>query len=203
MASLEASVAARSHVIARTFERVCAVLERLGYLADGQVTPDGRRLGDLYTELDLLAAECLRRGLWDGLDPAELAACVSVLTFESRQNDEDVPARMPGGPVRDVVASMVSVWGGLDELEKEHRLSFMRPPEPGFAWAAHAWARGKPLEQVLDTLTPGDFVRAVKQLIDLLGQIAVAAGPGSPLASTAHAAADALRRGVVAYSSVG
>jgi ATP-dependent RNA helicase HelY len=200
---LEASVAARSHVIARTFQRVCAVLERLGYLAGGQVTPDGRRLGDLYTELDLLAAECLRRGLWDGLDPAELAACVSVLTFESRQNDEDVPARMPGGPVRDVVASMMSVWGELDELEKEHRLSFMRPPEPGFAWAAHAWARGKPLEQVLDTLTPGDFVRAVKQLIDLLGQIAVAAGPGSPLASTAHAAADALRRGVVAYSSVG
>ena len=176
VASLEASVAARSHVIARTFERVCAVLERLGYLADGQVTPDGRRLGDLYTELDLLAAECLRRGLWDGLDPAELAACVSVLTFESRQNDEDAPARMPGGPVRDVVASMVSVWGELDELEREHRLSFMRPPEPGFAWAAHAWARGKPLEQVLDTLTPGDFVRAVKQLIDLLGQIAVAAG---------------------------
>ena len=111
VASLEASVAARSHVIARTFERVCAVLERLGYLADGQVTPDGRRLGDLYTELDLLAAECLRRGLWDGLDPAELAACVSVLTFESRQNDEDVPARMPGGPVRDVVASMVSRLG--------------------------------------------------------------------------------------------
>jgi ATP-dependent RNA helicase HelY len=79
----------------------------------------------------------------------------------------------------------------------------MRPPEPGFAWAAHAWAHGKPLEQVLGTLTPGDFVRAVKQLIDLLGQIAVAAGSGSPLASTAHAAADALRRGVVAYSSVG
>ena len=92
MASLEASVAARSHVIARTFERVCAVLERLGYLADGQVTPDGRRLGDLYTELDLLAAECLRRGLWDGLDPAELAACVSVA-------DVRVPAerrRRPG-----------------------------------------------------------------------------------------------------------
>ena len=201
--SLEASVAARSHVIARTFQRVCAVLERLGYLADDQVTPDGRRLGDLYTELDLLAAECLRRGLWDGLDPAELAACVSVLTFESRQNDDDVPARMPGGPVRDVVTAMVSVWDELDELEKEHRLSFMRPPEPGFAWAAHAWARGKPLETVLDSLTPGDFVRAVKQLIDLLGQIAVAAGPRAPVASTARAAADALRRGVVAYSSVG
>jgi ATP-dependent RNA helicase HelY len=51
-------------------------------------------------------------------------------------------------------------------------------------------------------LTPGDFVRAVKQLIDLLGQIAVAAGQ-APLGVTARQAAGALRRGVVAYSSVG
>ena len=51
--------------------------------------------------------------------------------------------------MRDVIGSMVPVWDELDELEKEHRLSFMRQPEPGFAWAAHAWARGKPLEQVL------------------------------------------------------
>ena len=41
---LEASVAARSHVIARTFQRVCAVLARLGIPDGGQVTADGRRL---------------------------------------------------------------------------------------------------------------------------------------------------------------
>ena len=203
VASLEGNVAARSHVIARTFDRVCSVLNHLGYLDDGQVTPDGRRLADLYTELDLLAAECLRRGLWDGLDPAELAACVSMLTFESRQSDDDTAPRLPPGPVRDVVASMISVWSELDEVEKDNRLSFLRQPDLGFAWAAHAWARGRPLETVLQPdLTPGDFVRAVKQLMDLLGQIAVAAGAGSKLASTAHAAADALRHGVVAYTSV-
>jgi ATP-dependent RNA helicase HelY len=50
-------------------------------------------------------------------------------------------------------------------------------------------------------LTPGDFVRAVKQLMDLLGQVAVAAGD-DPLRSTALAAVDALRHGVVTYSSV-
>jgi ATP-dependent RNA helicase HelY len=203
VAGLEGRVAARSHVIARTFERVCSVLSHLGYLDDGQVTPDGRRLADIYTELDLLAAECLRRGLWDGLGPAELAACVSVLTFESRQSDDDAAPRLPGGPVRDVVNTMISVWSELDEVEKDNRLSFLRQPQLGFAWAAHAWARGKPLETVLQSdLTPGDFVRAVKQLMDLLGQIAVAAGAGSGLASTAHAAVDPLRHGVVAYTSV-
>jgi len=201
---LEAAVAGRSHVIARTFQRVCAVLGRLGYLEGDTVTPDGRRLADLYTELDLLAAECLRRDLWGGLGPAELAACVSALTFEARKPEDAGPPRLPGGPVRDVLAAMVSVWAGLAAAEEENKLAFLREPDLGFAWAAHAWARGKPLESVLGPdLTPGDFVRAVKQLMDLLGQIAVAAGRDTPLGVTARQSAEALRRGVVAYSSVG
>jgi ATP-dependent RNA helicase HelY len=201
---LESTVAGRSHVIARTFKRVCAVLERLGYLEGDAVTPAGRRLADLYTELDLLAAECLRRGLWDGLDAAQLAACVSALTFESRTADAAPEPQSPGSRVRGVLSAMVSVWHELDALEKENRLAFLREPDTGFAWEAHAWAQGKPLELILwPELTPGDIVRAVKQLMDLLGQIAVAAGRDSPLGETARAAVAALRRGVVSYSAVG
>jgi len=200
---LEAAVAGRSHVIARTFGRVCTVLEHLGYISGGQVTEAGRRLASLYTELDLLAAECLRRGLWDSLSPAELAACVSVLTFESRTPEAAEPPRLPSGPVPGVLTETVAVWSDLDAIEKDNRLSFLREPDFGFAWAAHAWARGKPLQSVLGPdLTPGDFVRAVKQLMDLLGQIAVAAGRDAPVSKTARAAVDALRRGVVTYSSV-
>ena len=173
--ALERRVAGRSHVIARTFDRVCRVLERLGYLAGDTVTPDGQRLGRLYTELDLLAAECLRRGLWDGLSPAELAACVSALSFESRQADDAQPPRLPKGRVPEALAATVRTWGELDQLEKDNELSFLREPDLGFAWAAYRWARGARLETVLDEspdLTPGDFVRSVKQLIDLLDQIA-------------------------------
>jgi ATP-dependent RNA helicase HelY len=98
---------------------------------------------------------------------------------------------------------MVRIWGELGDAEKDHGLSFLREPDLAFAWTAHAWARGRPLEQLLSPdLTPGDFVRAVKQLIDLLDQIAVAAGP-APVAATARSAIGSLRRGVVAYSSVG
>ena len=106
-------MAGRSHVIARTFDRVCRVLERLGYLDGDAVTPDGQRLGRLYTELDLLAAECLRRGLWDGLSPAELAACVSALSFESRQADDTQPPRLPKGRVPEALAATVRTWGSL------------------------------------------------------------------------------------------
>ena len=228
--ALERRVAGRSHVIARTFDRVCRVLERLGYLAGDVVTPDGQRLGRLYTELDLLAAECLRRGLWDGLSPAELAACVSALSFESRQADDAQPPRLPKGRVPEALSATVRTWGELDQLEKDNDLSFLREPDLGFAWAAYRWARGARLEAVLDEspdLTPGDFVRSVKQLIDLLDQIASAtpappadatpappadatarapgtsAAPAPPgLAATARAAIDAMRRGVVAYSAV-
>ena len=220
--ALERRVAGRSHVIARTFDRVCRVLERLGYLAGDTVTPDGQRLGRLYTELDLLAAECLRRGLWDGLSPAELAACVSALSFESRQADDVQPPRLPKGRVPEALAATVRTWGELDQLEKDNELSFLREPDLGFAWAAYRWARGARLESVLDEspdLTPGDFVRSVKQLIDLLDQIAsVPSNPPAPatdvaarhpdqprvpgLAATARAAIDAMRRGVIAYSAV-
>jgi ATP-dependent RNA helicase HelY len=199
---LEGRVAGRSHVLARTFGRVCAVLEELGCIDGDAVTPDGRRLGRLYTELDLVAAECLRRGIWAGLSPPELAACVSALTFEARRPDDAGPPRLPAGGVREVLADVISIWGELQGVEHEHDLKFLREPDLGFAWSAHAWARGVELERALGDLTPGDFVRAVKQLIDLLDQIAVAAGQ-DPLARTARAAIDALRRGVVAYSSVG
>jgi ATP-dependent RNA helicase HelY len=205
--ALERKVASRSHVIARTFDRVCAVLERLGYLTGDTVTAEGRLLGGLYTERDLLAAECLRRGYWNGLDTQELTACVSALSFESRQIDDTAAPRLPSAKVRDVLGRMVRTWGQLDEVEKENGVSFLREPDLHFASAAYEWADGARLEDVLESadLTPGDFVRAVKQLIDLLDQIAAAPVPGSAgrdVRATARAAIGSIRRGVIAYTSV-
>ena len=201
---LRRRVEGRSQVIARTFDRVCAVLEQLGYLDDGAVTEEGRRLGRIYNELDLLTAESLRAGLWDGLDPAELAACVSALVYESRQPDDAAPPKPPTARSRDALAAMVRLWGELDAIEKDNRVSFLREPDLGFAWTAYRWAKGHELDEVLleTDMTAGDFVRAVKQLLDLLGQIADASPPDSHLRKTARKAMDAMRRGVVAYSSV-
>src|SRR5579863_5650666 len=195
--TIEHRVAGRSHVITRTFDRVCRVLERLGYLDGDAVTADGRRLAGLYSELDLLASECMRRGLWDGLSPAELAACVSALSFESRQADDTHPPRLPKGRTPDVLTEMIRTWSDLDQLEKDNDLSFLREPDFGFAWAAYRWARGVKLETVLDEspdLTPGDFVRSVKQLIDLLDQIASAAPAPEPAAPAPEPAAPAPER---------
>ncbi|MBG0833068.1 DEAD/DEAH box helicase [Planomonospora sp. ID67723] len=205
---LRRRVEGRSHVIARTFDKVCGVLDQLGYLDGETVTAEGRRLAQLYTELDLLTAECLRAGLWNDLDPAELAACVSSLVFESRQADEARQPRIPAGGAQQALATMVRLWGELEAIESDHGLSFIREPDFGFAWAAFRWAKGHSLDAVLgdgingSELAAGDFVRWIKQLLDLLGQISDAAPRDSKIRQTAGKAMDALRRGVVAYSSV-
>ncbi len=201
--TLERRIESRTNTIARQFDRVCDVLTTLGYLENDQVTAEGKKLMRIYTDMDLVAAESLRAGIWEGLSPSELAAALSALVFEARRADDATTPRLPKGPVRETLARMVHLWSDLDALEKENRLDFLREPDLGFAWAAYLWANGAELEEVLSEtdLAAGDFVRWVKQLLDLADQVADAAGE-TVLRETARAAAGALRRGVVAYSSV-
>ncbi|WP_405788305.1 DEAD/DEAH box helicase [Streptomyces sp. NBC_00029] len=212
---LERRIEGRTNTIARTFDRIHALLTELDYLREDEVTVHGKRLARLYGELDLLASECLRAGVWEGLSPAELAACVSALVFEARQSDDAVAPKVPGGAAKEALGEMVRIWGRLDALEEEHRINQaegvgQREPDLGFAWAAYQWASDKSLDEVLREaeMPAGDFVRWCKQVIDVLGQVAAAApaasgDSGSTVARNARKAVDALLRGVVAYSSVG
>ncbi|MEP6463193.1 MAG: DEAD/DEAH box helicase [Frankiaceae bacterium] len=199
---LRRRVEGRTNTIARTFDRVCALLDSLGYLAGETVPPAGQLLAGIYAESDLLVAECLRAGVFDGLSAPELAGCASALVYEARRTDDAVP-RVPGGRSREALAAMARLWGQLSEAESAHRLDFLREPDLGFVWPAYRWAGGAGLDVVLTEadLTAGDFVRAIRQLLDLLDQIGKVAD--APVAAAARAAGVALRRGVVAYSSVG
>ena len=205
---LEKRVESRTNSIAHQFDRVCEVLTSLGYLTTSQenlvVSESGKRLARLYSEMDLVAAECLRRGLWDDLNHAELAAVCSALVYESRRDEDAIAAKLPGGKVPAVLDAMNRLTIDIQSLEREHSLAFMPDLDPGFAFAAYRWANGQRLEAVMREveLAPGDFVRWSRQLIDLLGQVAETAGD-LPLRKTALTASDAIRRGVVSYSSVG
>jgi ATP-dependent RNA helicase HelY len=76
-----------------------------------------------------------------------------------------------------------------------------RAPNGGLAYETAAWANGKPLSKILDPdLTPGDFVRSMRQLIDLLRQI-VSTTSNDSLRDTAESATRSLDRGVVAAAS--
>ena len=205
--TLKRRIEQRTNTIARRFDRVCDVLTALGYLEGvgdaSRVTDRGRTLMRIYNEMDLLTAESLRAGLWDDLDPSGLAAVLSTLVYESRRPDDAASPRVPGGKVTEVLAEMVSIWSDLDALEREHHLDQLHEPDLGFAWAAYRWAEGDELDDILAStgLAAGDFVRWVKQLLDLADQVADASG-GSSLRKVAREASHRLRRGVVAYSSV-
>jgi ATP-dependent RNA helicase HelY len=153
--------------------------------------------------MDLVAAEAIRQGLWADLDPSELAAVLSSLVYETRRADDSRPPRLPGGRAKDALRDVVHLWAELDALERDHKVDYLREPDAGFAWAAYRWAEGDALDDVLGVidLAAGDFVRWMKQLLDLALQVADASA-GTPLRDVAREVADRLRRGVVAYSSV-
>jgi ATP-dependent RNA helicase HelY len=205
-ASLRDKVTNRTGSLARTFDRVCALLDDRGYLAGGTVTEPGRMLARIWTEADLLVAECLRRGVWDSLGPAELAAAVSTVVYEGRR-EGDERATAPRGPVGDAIDDILSVWSDLERAEFSRGLQLTREPDLGFVWPIYRWARGESLAKVLGSgvdadMSAGDFVRWARQVLDLLGQLVEAVGPSSPIRRTARAAMDALHRGVLAYTSV-
>ncbi|GAA3395885.1 DEAD/DEAH box helicase [Cryptosporangium minutisporangium] len=205
---LEQRVHTRTNSLARTFDQVCGLLESRGYLDGERVTEAGSGLARIWSESDLLVAECLRAGVWDGLSAAELAGAVSALVYEARRADEG-PTPVPNGPLRDSLTVIGRLAAELQADEGDRGLALTREPDYGFVWPAYRWARGEPLERVLTAaagvegeMPAGDFVRWCRQVLDLLDQIAGAAPAGSDLRSTARQAIDATRRGVVAYTAL-
>ncbi len=204
--SLRAKVAHRTSSLARTFDKVCSLLEARGYLARGHVTDSGRMLSRIWTEADLLVAECLRRDVWAGLDPAELAAAVSVVVFESRRESDERLA-VPRGTVGDSIGETLAIWSELEADEADHGLQLTREPDLGFAWPIYRWTRGEDLTKVLASgadaeMPAGDFVRWARQVVDLLGQISEAAASSPELAATARQAMGSISRGVLAYGGL-
>jgi len=211
-----AKVTAATNSLARTFDRIVGLLTERGYIAAGEggprVTDDGRLLARIYSESDLLVAECLRRGAWTGLSPAELAAVLSAMVFESRGGDGPTAVRavdMPTPAVRRALAQTRRLSGELRSDENRHRLSPSREPDEGFVPAVYRWATTGNLASALaasdaagngSELPAGDFVRWCRQVLDLLDQVRNAA-PQAALRKAAKRAIDDIRRGVVAVDS--
>jgi len=205
---LTAQIRTRTGAVAKIFDRVTDVLVELGYLlpgAAGELTlnANGRMLRRIYGERDLLVAESLRRGFWDELDPASLAAMATTLVYEPRREEGQLGDRhLPRGRFRDAFDQTGTLWSQLDDLERQHKLPGSQPLATGLALAMYRWASGTGLDAVLQEadMAAGDFVRWTKQTIDLLDQLSVVAD--GDVGRTARKALDAIRRGIVAYSSV-
>ncbi len=182
--------------LAAQLDRRLAVLEGRGFVDGWRLTADGALLAGIYHESDLLVAEAVRDGILDELNPAELAAVASALSFEARRAEQ---GRAPKTPL--VVERLGRLAVRAEELRADERrlgLRRTRRPDDGLAAAVEQWASGAGLEVVLRRaeVAPGDFVRNVRQLVDLVQQLAEVA-PRAPTREAARQAVGRLRRGVV------
>lgn len=210
----------RTGSVARQFSRICSILEQLGYITrsdrngqlDYTLTEQGQLLRRLYSERDLVLAQAIHEGVLDELNPAQLAAVVSSLLYESRRSENGEPRRYPGG-MHGMIAQRTRELKMLDEqitlmCEDAHLDNALQPLDFGIVDIVYEWASGEPLSAVLHNtdLTGGDFVRNAKRLADVLQQIAVAepymGEEHIRLAQCAHEAFLAVNRGIVAYSGV-
>lgn len=201
-----AQIEGRTNQVARTFDRLCDLLEDLEYIrADGEdsiVLESGKTLARIYGERDLLISECLRHGTWNGMDAAGLAAMAAAMVYQARR-DEDFEIRLPKGNFVDYAEKTNDMWWQLEALAKQHKLPQTDQLDFSISFAFFRWASGARLDTVLDLadLLPGDFIRWAKQVIDVLDQITQTAD--AKLADTAKNAVDSVKRGIVAYSFYG
>ncbi|OBK31457.1 DEAD/DEAH box helicase [Mycobacterium asiaticum] len=216
-AQLERKVAAATNSLARTFDRIVGLLTEREFIkgpaSDPRVTDDGRLLARIYSESDLLVAECLRTGAWAGLKSPELAAVVSSVLYESRGGDgpaAPLGADVPTPRLRQALGQTSRLSMALRADEQTHRIAQSREPDDGFVRVIYRWARTGDLAAALaaaeavggvgSPLSAGDFVRWCRQVLDLLDQVRNAA-PDPDVRATAKRAINEIRRGVVAVDA--
>jgi ATP-dependent RNA helicase HelY len=150
-----------------------------------------------------LLVTALGDGLFDGLTPPELAGVLSMLTYEHRSRN---PAPDPWFATEAMAAAAAGLerrGAALEADERRHGLPTSRLPDATLVAVVHGWASGHDLAEVLDDElgSPGDFVRNVRRLVDVCGQVAVASNVPAT-ARVARQAADLLSRGIVAAGQV-
>lgn len=194
---LRSRVENRTNVIAKTFDRICNVLTHLGYIEAEKPLEQGKILAKIYAESDLLLTESIRRGVFDNLTPVELLSVASAMIYESRSVENYAP-KMPHQNVASALASVAKIWVELEDIEDQFEVKTQREPDFGFCYAAYRWANGHSLSSVIKgtDMTVGDFVRSIKQLIDLLTQIG---GASELLRPACREGVKRLDRGVVSY----
>jgi ATP-dependent RNA helicase HelY len=213
---LEQKVATATNSLAKTFDRIVGLLTEREFIegpaTDPRVTDDGRLLARIYSESDLLVAECLRTGAWSELKPAELAAVISAVVYETRGSDgpgAPLASEVPTPKLRQALQQTARLSTALRADEQAHRIAPSREPDDGFVTVIYRWARTGDLATALDaadtggngsTLSAGDFVRWCRQVLDLLDQVRNAA-PEPELRANAKRAINDVRRGVVAVDA--
>jgi len=144
-----------------------------------------------------LLTESIRRGVFDSLTPPELLSVASAMIYQGRGSEAYAP-KMPNDNVANALVAVSKIWIELEAIENQFDVKTQREPDFGFCYASYRWSNGHSLTSVLKgtDMTVGDFVRSIKQLIDLLTQIG---GAAEELRPACREGIKRLDRGVISY----
>lgn len=200
------------------------VLEELGYATGWQLNQQGQLLRSIYHECDLLIAESITAGVFEGLEASQLAGVLSCFVFESKRASRTLNAARHvttkkkktlndrlgqdrRGSIAERAHEIRMITLSIHEVEDRYGVPHAKEPDAKFANTIAAWARGTSLSTVLDVAdvemgqtSPGDFVRNAKQVADLCEQLSRMSDQTS-VADVAAEARDAVLRSVVAGAS--
>ncbi|MGI8791839.1 MAG: DEAD/DEAH box helicase [Acidimicrobiales bacterium] len=176
-------------------EATRALLERRGHLSEFTPTRSGSLLRRIYHPQGLLVAETLGAGLFDGLDApalAGLAACFRAGAGSRTLGRSTSSHRVVSERVRQVAALAAEL--NRDEASFDRPLTLL--PDSLFVDAMVSWASGDGLGAALGGLDvlPGDFLRDVRQTIELLDQLRAATREGEAVHREAAAAMSLIDR---------
>jgi len=188
--------------VSRRFDDVVSHMEEWGYVSQWSLTHRGRTLAKLFHESDMLISEVVVNDLLELLDPPSIAALASVFVYEHRSSEPAPKPHFPSPTLKSRWRDIAQISDRLVAAEEARGIQPHRRPDPGFIATTFAWASGSDLFEILDDedLTAGDFVRTMKQLIDLLRQLGQVATTEIGRRNATQAS-ELLFRGVVAASS--
>ena len=202
LSQLQKRVDHSAQSVSRRFDDVVIFMEEWGYVSQWSLTERGRTLARLFHESDMLISEVVVNDLFESLDPPSIAALASVFVYEHRSSEPAPKPHFPSSTLKARWRDIAQISDRLVAAEVARGIQPHRPPDPGFIATTFAWASGSDLFDILDDedLTAGDFVRTMKQLIDLLRQIGQVATTEIGQRNATQAS-ELLFRGVVAASS--
>lgn len=197
------------------FNSMASVMRDRGHLDGWKLTASGELVSLVPHSADLIIAESLANGYLDGLSVPELASVLSAFTYETRQMSMPEKVWIPSKRAYHRLGKISKTLTELNRLERYHNVTLTSKLDEGFAPVAHYWAAGVSLKRLMTDHNVnnsynvnslqvgkyvGDFVRNVKQVIDIAYRVAQVA-PDRSTASVATKVAESMDRGVVAIAS--
>lgn len=190
------------------FQRVVDVLRHFAYMEDSYLSQEGRFIANLRHDNELLVARVVFSGVLEGLKPEEVAALLSCLVEEPREEDTSYARAFMKrySHMRRRVRALQGLADKVHQVQRLYRVVLPVVVHTGFLAATYRWASGEEdwmrLVQGFYGGHEGDLIRAFRRLIDLCRQLIENPGLPPGLEETLSRAIKALDRDIVLESAL-